>query len=333
MRDKDKMFSAKPEEVVPQAIRPAEMITQFDLAVVINVVCQQTIEPTREGRVPKRIFNKIRPLLKGKPRLDYDALEIGDNDRLVVKSIGSFDSDTLAEFEFVSSSRAIPKVSSISFVFRNFADFKREEALDLIWLNIPFGFVLKADQVPDEAISKALKSSQAQCFLELPADMISWEVILNGHRLLKNIPDNELSDSNLRAILETFPVLDAIYFHIGDDIDRDLVRLIIGLADNLRLTYLLSDDNPDFADSLAYLKGLKIKSMPDIDKDISLAGNDLRSLIISRTNRFRQSDKGSYFVPSRFDEVENLKIFLPLFERLNIVITPPLRLAPIIEKL
>ncbi len=76
MRDENKRFSTEPQEVIPQAIRPAETITQFDLAVVINAVCQQTIEPTREGRVPKRIFNKIRPLLKGKVRLDYDALDL-----------------------------------------------------------------------------------------------------------------------------------------------------------------------------------------------------------------------------------------------------------------
>jgi hypothetical protein len=76
MRNENKMFSAEPEEVISQTIHPAEMITQFDLAVAINAVCQQTIEPTREGKVPKRIFNKIRPLLKGKPRMDYDAQDL-----------------------------------------------------------------------------------------------------------------------------------------------------------------------------------------------------------------------------------------------------------------
>lgn len=70
------MFAAEPEEVIPQTIHAAETITQFDIAVVVNAICQQTIEPTREGRVPKRLFNKLRPLLKGKPRLDYDALDL-----------------------------------------------------------------------------------------------------------------------------------------------------------------------------------------------------------------------------------------------------------------
>jgi hypothetical protein len=76
MRDETKEFFAEPEEGTPQALRPAETIMLFDLAVVINAVCQQTIEPTREGRVPKRIFNKIRPMLKGRARLDYDALDL-----------------------------------------------------------------------------------------------------------------------------------------------------------------------------------------------------------------------------------------------------------------
>jgi hypothetical protein len=76
MRDKNDMSAADLEEMIPRTICPAETITQFDLAVVINAICQQNIEPTREGRVPKRIFNKIRPVLRGKARLDYEAMDL-----------------------------------------------------------------------------------------------------------------------------------------------------------------------------------------------------------------------------------------------------------------
>ena len=91
--------------------------------------------------------------------LANSALEIGDNDRLVVWLIDSYAGDSLAEFLFISNSKVTPRVSSIAFIFENFADFKQTEALELIWLNLPFGFVLKPDQVPDIKLAKALKSS------------------------------------------------------------------------------------------------------------------------------------------------------------------------------
>jgi hypothetical protein len=70
------MSAAEQEEVIPQVIYPAETITQFDLATVINAIYQQNIEPTRARRVPKRIFNKLRPLLKGKGRMDYEGQDV-----------------------------------------------------------------------------------------------------------------------------------------------------------------------------------------------------------------------------------------------------------------
>ncbi|GHO93078.1 hypothetical protein KSF_031260 [Reticulibacter mediterranei] len=70
------MSVAEPEEVAPQIIHPATTITQFDLATIINAICQQNIEPTRARRVPKRIFNKLRPLLKGKGRMDYEEQDV-----------------------------------------------------------------------------------------------------------------------------------------------------------------------------------------------------------------------------------------------------------------
>ena len=37
----------------------------YDLAIVINAVYQMVIEPTQAGKVPKRLANKIFPLLHG----------------------------------------------------------------------------------------------------------------------------------------------------------------------------------------------------------------------------------------------------------------------------
>jgi len=265
--------------------------------------------------------------------LGYEASELADENRLLIWLTDPLLADTLVELELIASSQAIPKVSSISFVFTDFADYNRQQALDLIWLDKPFGFTLKPDQVPDEMLAKALKSSQGQCFLELPPDTADWSVILNGHRLANRIPDNELSEDNLRTIFEVFPVLDAIYFQPNENPNRDLVKMIINMADNLRLTYLYSGETADYADSLAYLKGLKIKRIFGAGEFKILSGNELRESIVSRANNLTRFNKGLYFIPSRPDDMEIIKSLLPLFEKLNIKIAPPLRLAPLVDSL
>jgi hypothetical protein len=64
------------EPFVPLAVPPAAIASSttsllFDLATVVGAVYQQNIEPTQAGYVPKRIANKIRPLLQGIPRTQY----------------------------------------------------------------------------------------------------------------------------------------------------------------------------------------------------------------------------------------------------------------------
>ncbi|HEY4034282.1 MAG TPA: helicase-associated domain-containing protein [Ktedonobacteraceae bacterium] len=58
--------SAPPSEF---AAEPAMI---YDMAVLINAVYQQKIEPTQAGHIPKRIVNKLRPQLKGQPHYTYD---------------------------------------------------------------------------------------------------------------------------------------------------------------------------------------------------------------------------------------------------------------------
>ena len=64
------------EPFVPLAVEPsstgsATTALLFDLATIVGAVYQQNIEPTQAGYVPKRIANKIRPLLQGIPRTQY----------------------------------------------------------------------------------------------------------------------------------------------------------------------------------------------------------------------------------------------------------------------
>lgn len=60
-----------PVETVPASVVPATTALLYDLAMITNWTYQQTLEPTQAGHVPKRIANKIRPLLHGRPRYSY----------------------------------------------------------------------------------------------------------------------------------------------------------------------------------------------------------------------------------------------------------------------
>ncbi len=59
-------------KTIPNVVRPATNSALFDIATLVNAVYQLNIEPTQAGKIPKRIATKLRPLVKGEPRLDYN---------------------------------------------------------------------------------------------------------------------------------------------------------------------------------------------------------------------------------------------------------------------
>lgn len=65
-----------PMEQTPVAIRASESGILFDLATVVGATYQQSLEPTQAGNVPKRFATKIRALLRGYVRLDYQMEDI-----------------------------------------------------------------------------------------------------------------------------------------------------------------------------------------------------------------------------------------------------------------
>ncbi len=69
--EEDAPFVPLAEPPALSTIVSASTPLQFDLATVVGAVYQQTIEPTQSGNVPKRIANKLRPLLQGIPRTQY----------------------------------------------------------------------------------------------------------------------------------------------------------------------------------------------------------------------------------------------------------------------
>ncbi len=66
-------------ETAPAVIEQAQTTMIYDIATLINAVYQLAIEPTKDGRVPKRITKKLYPQMKGMERTQY----MDDNDMYV----------------------------------------------------------------------------------------------------------------------------------------------------------------------------------------------------------------------------------------------------------
>ena len=60
------------ESEMPAFVQNAGPTALYDLATIIGAMYQQNIEPTQGGYVPKRIANKMFPLLQIKPRISSD---------------------------------------------------------------------------------------------------------------------------------------------------------------------------------------------------------------------------------------------------------------------
>lgn len=74
MQEKLKHISSMPVELeqAPPIVHEAQSLLLYDLAIVINAVYQMVIEPTQAGYVPKRLANKIFPLLHGSRPVYYE---------------------------------------------------------------------------------------------------------------------------------------------------------------------------------------------------------------------------------------------------------------------
>lgn len=59
----------------PPVVREAQSQVLYDLAIVVGAVYQQVIEPTQAGRVPKRIANKLFPLMHGSRPSYYEQVD------------------------------------------------------------------------------------------------------------------------------------------------------------------------------------------------------------------------------------------------------------------
>lgn len=57
-------------DTLPQSIHNGDTLILYDLATIIGAMFQQNIEPTQANRVPKRIANKLQPLVQVKQRVD-----------------------------------------------------------------------------------------------------------------------------------------------------------------------------------------------------------------------------------------------------------------------
>lgn len=68
---KDIPIGLVPATEPPALTYAGDALTYNDIAILIGSIYQQNIEPTKSGTVPKRIANKLMPLLKGIERSQY----------------------------------------------------------------------------------------------------------------------------------------------------------------------------------------------------------------------------------------------------------------------
>lgn len=265
--------------------------------------------------------------------LAYNATEIKNGKGYLAWLIKPAYGDTIIEIELKSDKNLLPQATSISFIFDDFADFKIKEALNLIWLDFPFGFILRPDEIPDTKLAKALRSSKGQFILEFPANIENWDIILKSHQLSGIIENNRLNEENIGKILEMFPRLSAFYFDEDNGVDRNLVKILINEAEKMKLVYIYRKNVPILADSLVYSSGLKIKRPIDVINCKGLTDIKLKSSIINQTAFFNKYNKGLYSIDSRFDNVEVIASLLPFLAKLNIIVVPPLRNAKLVERL
>jgi len=259
--------------------------------------------------------------------------EIQNSDDIVIHFINKDGPDTLVEFLVQRSRNAKPVVSSISFLLDDFAEYKRDEVLEFIWLEIPFGFSLSPVQVPDDQLSRALKNSQGQCIIQLPDNRKAWEIIIKGHYLAKRIKSDEISEANIYDILRHFPLLEGFYFLKSDLPDPEIIEILINVSESLRLTYLYELYEVNQSDSTLYLRGLKMKKLNDMINCKSYNNSKLRSRILKSINQLHNPHKGTFILGNNNENLAVFKEIIPLFKKLNIVPVKPLRKAINIKEL
>ena len=65
----EQAFALFPVTIVPPTAHEGQPDMCYDLATVIGYVHQHDVEPTKDGNLPRRVSNKLRPLLHGMPRI------------------------------------------------------------------------------------------------------------------------------------------------------------------------------------------------------------------------------------------------------------------------
>jgi hypothetical protein len=294
--------------------------------------------PCYAGLYPKDypfawLMQKLNEKCQAFPDITCESMETNQGRELVTWLIRTTWQDTIAELNLAASGGMIPGVSSISFIFKNFSDFKQAEALDLIWLDIPFGFTLRPDQVPGDKLARALKSSKGQCILELPVNRDEWQVILHSHKLAGTIMAESLTYENTLSIMRVFPSTDAFFFSGGAASDHELIHTLINVAEARKMIYLYAGEKQADYDSLVFARGLKFRRLIDVTHGENITSDEFRDLILRQTVEFRKAHKGIYFIGSRSEHVQGISSLLPLLDKMNIKTSPPLRHTESIEKL
>jgi len=277
--------------------------------------------------------NRVQQKGQSLAKFSSKALENRADESLTIWLMAGDYADTIAEIELIPNTDAVPRMSTIAFVFDNFANFRIDEALALTELNIPFGFIIQPDQIPGTKLVKALESSRGQCLLKVPSNRLGWELVMATNQLAKAISNNKINQVNMRSVMANTPSLAGLYFTDSLAIDKEIVRLVLDEAEYSKLSYLYQDNGCSFCDSLAYLKGINILKFDNLVDCRKFSVDELSETILGAANNFAVDNKGVFLLNSAQEILPVIKSLDNIFKKYNVIITPPLNTAAVIDGL
>jgi hypothetical protein len=263
--------------------------------------------------------------------LYYDAIEIKNGKGLLLVLFDT--KDTLGRLELTASDKPIAPAFSMAFIFDDFSNLRSDQIQKLAKLDLPFGYILKADQAPDKALATILRASKGQCILDIPTDEESWKIICRTKPRGKSGKEISIDKKAISAVLGQFPRLAAFRFDENNGIDRELVNALVSELERRSLTYIYDNPPPSYADSIVYANGLKISNFTIWSDSRGQTADKCRELILAKSNVLNSEDKGSFYLDSKPEIVALLSSISDLLKKLNVTIAPPLAKAQPVEKL
>jgi hypothetical protein len=263
--------------------------------------------------------------------LRYDAIEKSGGKGLLAAVING--RDTLGRIELTIDARCLPGASSIAFVFDRFDDLTTAQKKSLINLNIPFGYILRPNQIPNRELGKVLNACRGECILEIPVDKGGWTTILGAVHMTSVGKGGRPGEKNVAALLARFSAIDGFYLDNTTILDKDIIADIISPIKKMGLTYIYNNSIPNYADSIISSQGLKIGRFINKMDFRGLKAAELKRSILARIVILAEHNKGTYMLDSRPENIEIINSMMPFLAAMNVIVCAPMTNTELIDRL